>query len=228
MPRSGAAVDLGDRHILVVGCGSVGGHAAVGLAYAGVGSLTLVDPDTLEPENAFRHAAGWPEMASQRSTLSGLRSSVEFPDVDVQAKRGHIELLIESKALSALRFRWRRRRDRRADAGAHAERDALVHGADERVLHLARARGPRRPRSPRAESPAERAGMRLLPLRAGGGGRSAPEPCGLRSTRAILRARSCRMRWTLHDVQRSRRQADGGPSSKLCSTPLLEGSRDIR
>lgn len=104
MPRSGAAVDLGDRHILVVGCGSVGGHAAVGLAYAGVGSLTLVDPDTLEPENAFRHAAG--VAGDGEPKVDALRAEIErrIPYVDVQAKRGHIELLIESKALSLSDF----------------------------------------------------------------------------------------------------------------------------
>lgn len=55
-----------DRHhsvihqaaVLVVGCGSLGSQVAMRLAQSGVGSLVLVDPDTLAPANVGRHALG--------------------------------------------------------------------------------------------------------------------------------------------------------------------------
>jgi len=53
---------LGDRsfsrlsaaHIAVIGLGAVGGYAVEGLARAGIGRLTLVDFDTIQPSNINR------------------------------------------------------------------------------------------------------------------------------------------------------------------------------
>ena len=47
---------LKDRKILFLGCGAIGSFAAVELARAGIGSMSLVDYDTLEPGNSVR----WP------------------------------------------------------------------------------------------------------------------------------------------------------------------------
>jgi len=44
--------------IVVVGCGSVGGHLAHALAWTGVRELVLVDPDLGGPGNTFRHVLG--------------------------------------------------------------------------------------------------------------------------------------------------------------------------
>jgi molybdopterin/thiamine biosynthesis adenylyltransferase len=49
------ATDLADRHVLVVGVGSIGSAACRELAQAGVGQLTLVDPDRLAWHNLVRH-----------------------------------------------------------------------------------------------------------------------------------------------------------------------------
>nr|WP_246363094.1 ThiF family adenylyltransferase [Deinococcus budaensis] len=56
--RGGAHLELAGRRVLLIGCGSVGGHAAQMLASAGVGHLTLMDSDRLAWENAFRHTMG--------------------------------------------------------------------------------------------------------------------------------------------------------------------------
>lgn len=56
--RGGGYAGLMDRHVVVVGCGAVGGHLAFELVRAGIGRLTLVDPDLLLPENTYRHALG--------------------------------------------------------------------------------------------------------------------------------------------------------------------------
>lgn len=50
--------ELGKKSVLIVGVGSGGGNIAVQLAAAGVGSITLFDPDRLEPVNVFRHVCG--------------------------------------------------------------------------------------------------------------------------------------------------------------------------
>nr|VFK21897.1 MAG: ThiF family protein [Candidatus Kentron sp. LFY] len=55
MPRSGADIALSNKSILLVGCGSVGGELADKLCSAGVGNLTLCDPDLFFPDNIYRH-----------------------------------------------------------------------------------------------------------------------------------------------------------------------------
>lgn len=56
--RGGAASSVSRKHIVVVGCGSVGSEIADALASSGVGFLTLVDPESLSEDNVFRHVLG--------------------------------------------------------------------------------------------------------------------------------------------------------------------------
>lgn len=56
--RGGASTNLTSRKVLLIGCGSVGGHIAMMLTSTGVGELTLLDGDLLAPENIFRHVLG--------------------------------------------------------------------------------------------------------------------------------------------------------------------------
>lgn len=46
---------LADASVAVIGVGAIGSHVALELARAGVGSLTLIDPETLVPGNCARH-----------------------------------------------------------------------------------------------------------------------------------------------------------------------------
>jgi hypothetical protein len=56
--RGGAAVALRSKHVVIFGCGAVGSEVADALASCGVGKLTVVDPDLLQPDNVFRHRLG--------------------------------------------------------------------------------------------------------------------------------------------------------------------------
>lgn len=44
-----------DSHILIFGCGAIGGNIALQLAMAGVGHITLFDSDIVEPSDVSRH-----------------------------------------------------------------------------------------------------------------------------------------------------------------------------
>jgi molybdopterin-synthase adenylyltransferase len=57
-PRGGANTLLHCKRVAVIGCGSVGGFLAFELARAGIGNLTLLDPEALGDENTFRHVLG--------------------------------------------------------------------------------------------------------------------------------------------------------------------------
>ncbi len=58
LERGGANYNLQDKHVAIVGCGSVGGEIAFMLAKAGIGTLTLIDDDKLLPDNVYRHRLG--------------------------------------------------------------------------------------------------------------------------------------------------------------------------
>lgn len=65
---------IGAAHVLVVGVGGVGAYAAEMLCRAGVGQLTLVDADAVQPSNINRQ-------------LPALHSTVGRPKVEVLAER---------------------------------------------------------------------------------------------------------------------------------------------
>lgn len=65
---------LRDAHILIVGVGGVGAYAAEMLCRAGVGRLTLVDADAVQPSNINRQ-------------LPALHSTIGKPKVAVLAER---------------------------------------------------------------------------------------------------------------------------------------------
>jgi molybdopterin/thiamine biosynthesis adenylyltransferase len=47
-----------DVRVLIAGCGSGGASVALQLVMAGIRNFTLIDNDTLEPENVIRHVCG--------------------------------------------------------------------------------------------------------------------------------------------------------------------------
>ena len=53
--RGGASLKMLNKHVVVVGCGSIGSQVADILASSGIGRLTLVDSDTFSEDNVFRH-----------------------------------------------------------------------------------------------------------------------------------------------------------------------------
>lgn len=97
VPRGGAERGLRERRVLIAGCGSVGGYIALALARAGVGGITLVDPDRFNPENTFRHVCGMRWLLEPKVT--GLQKEIESstPYVAVQPMGGRIEKILRDK-----------------------------------------------------------------------------------------------------------------------------------
>ncbi len=65
---------LQDSHILIAGLGGVGGYVVEALARAGVGNLTIIDNDNVDPTNINRQ-------------LIALNSSIGLPKVELFEKR---------------------------------------------------------------------------------------------------------------------------------------------
>ena len=91
---------LRESKVVVVGCGSLGAPAALQLAEAGVGSLALIDPDSLGWSNISRHVLGADAVGKNKATAmcDWLRRSfphLEFTTIpsNVQdALRKHLEI----------------------------------------------------------------------------------------------------------------------------------------
>ncbi|HZP67625.1 MAG TPA: molybdopterin-synthase adenylyltransferase MoeB, partial [Rudaea sp.] len=102
LPEVGAQgqAALGRARVTLIGAGGLGSPAALYLAAAGVGTLTLVDDDKVEKSNLQRqvlHAdarVGMAKTESARLTLNGLNPSVH---VDLRAERlraANVEALV--------------------------------------------------------------------------------------------------------------------------------------
>lgn len=75
---------LRDAHVVVLGCGAIGGQLAVQLAQSGVGRLTLVDDDIFTWQNVGRHVLDGRSVGKSKAQelAAVIRSS--FPDISVQ------------------------------------------------------------------------------------------------------------------------------------------------
>jgi molybdopterin/thiamine biosynthesis adenylyltransferase len=81
--------DLKSKRICIVGCGAIGSHLAPALvrlgAGTGSGSLTLIDEDTLGPENLGRHTLGYPSLFQSKSVALKKELDRQFPMANLLA-----------------------------------------------------------------------------------------------------------------------------------------------
>jgi molybdopterin/thiamine biosynthesis adenylyltransferase len=93
--RGGGNMELESKHVLLLGCGSVGGHLAFHLARAGIGALTLVDHDIFTAENTYRHVLGKPHWGKRKALAIQQALKVQLPFIDVQAIPVSIEAALD-------------------------------------------------------------------------------------------------------------------------------------
>lgn len=72
------------KRVLVLGCGSLGSPIIELLARAGIGSITIIDPDWFLPENCSRHVLGLSSTYQSKATQLAERLTREIPGVSVQ------------------------------------------------------------------------------------------------------------------------------------------------
>ena len=100
-----AQQNLLGAHALVIGAGGLGSPAAMYLAAAGVGTLTLVDGDTVELTNLQRQllhtteSIGQPKVDSARLTLGRLNPDVIVNAVDKLADAALLDTLVPQAAV---------------------------------------------------------------------------------------------------------------------------------
>ncbi len=67
------------KNVVVLGCGSVGAPIAVMLAQAGVGGITLVDPDALSWANVGRHPLGAQSIGKKKANELSAKLLADYP-----------------------------------------------------------------------------------------------------------------------------------------------------
>jgi molybdopterin/thiamine biosynthesis adenylyltransferase len=83
--NDGRARALFDRHVVVIGCGSLGSSTAARLARAGVGRIDLVDPERLAWSNVGRHELGADAVGSCKAEALAARIRRDLPHIEVIA-----------------------------------------------------------------------------------------------------------------------------------------------
>jgi molybdopterin-synthase adenylyltransferase len=142
-----------DAHALIVGAGGLGAPAAMYLAAAGVGTITLVDADTVDLTNLQRQivhmtrSVGQAKVDSAKATLNALNPEVEIIAIDarVDAQWLHANLADKTVVLDCSdNFATRHA----INAACVAHQTPLVSGAALRFDGQISTFDPRSPESP--------------------------------------------------------------------------------
>ncbi len=80
-----------DLKVLVLGCGSGGGHVALQLVMSGVKQFTLVDNDVMEIENVIRHVCGLRYLDQDKTAALADVLRDRNPDVTVEEQQCDLE-----------------------------------------------------------------------------------------------------------------------------------------
>ena len=78
---------LYDKHVVIIGCGSIGAAVAWQLAQAGVGQLTLVDFDIYSWDNAARHILAGSSVGMNKAEAVAAHIMSQMPHVDAAAHK---------------------------------------------------------------------------------------------------------------------------------------------
>ncbi|MDH3342292.1 MAG: molybdopterin-synthase adenylyltransferase MoeB [Gammaproteobacteria bacterium] len=88
---------LHDAHVLIIGLGGLGSPAAMYLASAGIGKLTLVDDDRVEISNLQRQIVhrseniGESKVASAKSNLQAINHEIDIVSIDRRLDEAGLE-----------------------------------------------------------------------------------------------------------------------------------------
>lgn len=81
--RGGIGLNLSNKAVTLIGCGSLGGYVGHLLARAGVGKIRLLDNDKLGWENVGRHLLGATDVDRSKSESLAIKLRRELPHLDI-------------------------------------------------------------------------------------------------------------------------------------------------
>lgn len=104
IPRGGGIATFQGKHICIVGVGSVGSHVAEMLCGEGVGQITLIDNEILEPANIHKHVLGAGEIGYFKGVGLKIILETNYPFVQINAKVQAVSGLDFSQPVNWRRF----------------------------------------------------------------------------------------------------------------------------
>ena len=99
VPRGGGSLDLRRKSVLLVGCGSVGSELALRLTSAGVGCLTVSDPERFSEENLYRHVLSVQDIGRLKTVGLAGEVALRHPWAEVTSWRKGLEELRDDPAV---------------------------------------------------------------------------------------------------------------------------------
>ena len=99
VPRGGGSLDLSRKSVLLVGCGSVGSEFALRLTSAGIGRLTVSDPDKFSEENLYRHVLSVRDMGRFKTRALAREIALKHPWAEVTPWEKSLEELRDTALL---------------------------------------------------------------------------------------------------------------------------------
>ncbi len=88
------------KHVLVLGAGALGSSVIDHLAKAGVGKITIVDPDDLEPANVGRHLLGAEDINVPKASAVASRVGRAHPSCDITPARTSAQRWLTANTLA--------------------------------------------------------------------------------------------------------------------------------
>ncbi|MCC5788388.1 MAG: ThiF family adenylyltransferase [Opitutales bacterium] len=81
--RGGSGLNLTDKTVTLIGCGSLGSYVGHLLGRTGIGKICLLDNDTIGLENVGRHLLGADEVGKSKSSALAERLRRELPHLQI-------------------------------------------------------------------------------------------------------------------------------------------------
>jgi len=88
------------QHVLVFGVGALGSHVVDHLAKAGIGVITIVDPEILETQNISRHLLGIDSIDQPKADAVAKRVSLAYPSTTITPLKLKAERWLQSNSIS--------------------------------------------------------------------------------------------------------------------------------
>lgn len=100
VPRGGGHMDLTEKSVLLVGCGSVGSELSHRLASTGIGSITLSDPDKFSQDNLYRHTLSIIDIELDKTFSLAFDLRRKYPWIRVEHNNKRLEELTDIEQLN--------------------------------------------------------------------------------------------------------------------------------
>jgi molybdopterin/thiamine biosynthesis adenylyltransferase len=94
---AGVTTSLGEKRVVLIGCGAVGSRVAQHVAGLGVGTLDLVDKEELQSANVQRHALGVESIGRNKAEALADALSHHFPHQRFGARSSSVQLVLQDE-----------------------------------------------------------------------------------------------------------------------------------